>query len=126
MRNQLAWDFLGEGYSAADYLASDPYFSDLFGSGDITTKYENGQKYWYFSEFAARYLTAYAFNLAAISIVAESSSADAANPLNTMAQLEFRTRAQQILRSFIPGASVQSSLRTTTNTNALYGTACQY
>jgi len=111
------------GTSAAEYIASDPIFMTLFPSGDIQIKYETTGTHWYFTEYAARYITTWALNLAGAAVAMLPGSA---MPGNIEAQNLVRNMAQSFIKCVMPGAIVRKALDpSTTTSRALYSPACQ-
>ena len=116
-------DYFGLGKKSSEYLSE--IFADdrLIANGDIYFKYENGEKYWYFSQYAAARITSYCLNFAAreISLVDRSAS----NPGNQNAWNALWSHSDAFIKTFMPGSSIRrGNDPAATNSNAIYEPTC--
>jgi hypothetical protein len=111
---------IGSG-SALDYLLE--RFPDIISSGDLYSRVENGNVYWYFSKYGAQRILQYASNAAAFGVIRTVPQAH--NPLNSNTKKYFIDYFDQFIKVFAPGSTTLSSPKLgVPNCNSNYSPNC--
>ena len=84
IQEETIMNTVGSG-SALDYLLE--RFPDIISSGDLFSRVENGNVYWYFSKYGAQRILQYASNAAAFGVI--NTVPQPHNPLNSNTKIYF-------------------------------------
>jgi hypothetical protein len=107
-------------YSPLEFLQAT--LPELFRNGDIYSRMENGQKYWYFTKYGAQRIAQWSSNMAAGEVYLSVPSPE----INPATKGQFVTYAERYLRSILPGSRVTEALNPNApNTSASYSKTCK-
>ncbi|MCD2425641.1 hypothetical protein LQ567_22850 [Niabella pedocola] len=116
-------DYLNLHKTSMGYLKE--IFPQLIAHGDVYYQIEGGQKYWYFSDYAAAVITTWSLDFAGREVALFDRFAS--NPGNQRAWGALWNQANTYIRTFMPGSNIrQGEDPNATTSNAIYDPKCQF